>query len=193
MNHLPDSLLCTCAYGLRSWSQLDDVERRNWASCVGKLKGFDFRDKETQCSSINDLAKRKIRFQRWDALGDKGKRAKSLRELREIINADLAANPPTTEELETAIGCAAVEAHRQGYLLLAVAPDLRSDNAASLMEKVYGSTRRLLGVPPKQRARLEAEWLKHISQFEDEEVSCDAAYAQTFARYRRAVDGIRFN
>jgi hypothetical protein len=109
-----------------------------------------------------------------------------------ILNANRAANPPTAEEWEAAIAYRAVEAHRQGYLLLAVAPDLQSDYAASLMQKVYGSAKRKFA-SPKQRARWK-DWLPLIAKFENEELLRDKKIkkSQAFIRYRRALDGIHF-
>ena len=183
------SLSCTCLFGLKSWAMLDWTTRRNWETTVGHLKGLDFRWEELQCRSINVLADWKIRDQREDALGDKVKGKRRGAEVGAIINADLATNPPTPEEWEAAIGYRSIEAYRQGYLLLAVAPDLQMDKAVSLMKRVYGSTRRRYA-SPKQRARWE-NWLPLITSFEDAELS-HKAYAQEFARYRRALDSLHF-
>jgi type I restriction enzyme R subunit len=54
----------------------------------------------------------------------------------------MAVNPPTPDEWESAIAARAAEAYRQGYLLLAVAPDLQSDKADSLLSKVFRYTKR---------------------------------------------------
>jgi hypothetical protein len=184
----PRSLYWTCLLGLKSWAQLDYTERDNWETCVGYLKGFDFRDEELQCRSITELAEWKIRYEREDTMVDKVKE-KKRREIGEIISTDLAANPATQGEWESAIARQAVQAYRQGYLLLAVAPDLQAEKAASLMEKVYGSTRRRYA-KPKQRARWQ-NWLHLIASFEDAETS-HKAFAQEFARFRRALEGIHF-
>lgn len=188
--HMSPSLYWTCLFGLNSWATLDYTDRVNWKCSVGFLKGLDFRWEELQCRSVNELAEWKIRDEREDALGDKVKGKRRGKEIGEIINADLAANPPTVEEWEAAIAYRAVEAYRKGYLLLAVAGDLHAEKAASLMEKVYGFARRSYA-NTKQRARWE-DWLPIITLFEDAEASRDKAKNQVFARYRRALDGIHF-
>ena len=189
---VPHSLYWTCLFGLKSWAQLDYTDRSNWKFCVGQLKGLDFRDEELQCRSINKLADWKISDQREAVLGDKVKGVRRGLEMGKILNANRAANPPTAEEWEAAIAYRAVEAHRQGYLLLAVAPDLQSDYAASLMQKVYGSAKRKFA-SPKQRARWK-DWLPLIAKFENEELLRDKKIkkSQAFIRYRRALDGIHF-
>ena len=200
---VPCALYWTCLFGFKSWAKLDYTERKNWQGAVGYLKGLDFRSKELRCRSINDLAHWKIVVARKSALRQNGqiinedalhqldnvKWDAALNKNLQILHSDLAANPPTAEEWEAAIAYRAVEAYRQGFLLVAVAPDLESNTAASLMEKVYGSARRSYA-RPKQRARCR-DWLPIIASFEDAEVS-HKAYAQEFARYRRVLDGIRF-
>jgi len=99
-------------------------------------------------------------------------------------------NPPTAEEWEAAIGNRAVEAYRQGNTLLAVAPDLKADKAASMMKKVYDLTERRKA-SPKQKARWQ-DWLPLISQFEESVTKRQKDTSQVFIRYRRAVDGICF-
>jgi len=198
---VPPSLYRTCLFGLKSWAKLDYTDRKNWESCVGYLKGLDFRQGELQCRSINVLAHWRIIDERKDALRKKGqindnahaqtheKWEAAYDKNLSVLHNDLAVNPPTAKEWEAAIGYRAVEAYRQGYLLLAVAPDLQGDKAALLMEKVYRSTRRMYP-SPKQRARWQ-NWLPLITSFEDAEMS-HKAYAQQFARYRRALDSLLF-
>lgn len=189
---LPPSLYWTCLFGLKTWAQLDYRERLHWKFCVGSLKGLDFRDEELQCRSLNELADWRISDQREDALGDKVKGVSRGLEMGKIIQANRAANPPPPEVWEAAIAFRAVEAYRQGYLILAVAPDLPSDKAASLMQKVYGSTKRRFA-SPKQRARWN-DWLPLIAKFENEELQRGGKIkkSQAFIQYRRALDGIRF-
>lgn len=187
---VPPSLYWTCLLGLKSWEKLDYTERINWKFTVGILKGLDFRDVDLQCRSLNDAANWKIRFQREDALGDKVKGKRRGQEIGAVINADLAANPPTTEEWETAIVASALGAYRRGYLLFAVAADLSAKKAGSALERAYPSARRHYG-RAEQRARWQ-DWLPLIAAFEDAETS-EGAYSQTFARYRRAMDGIDFD
>jgi hypothetical protein len=188
----PQSLYWTCLTGLQSWAKLTYTERGNWRCSVGILKGLDFRWEELKCRSITLLADWKIRDQREAKLGDKVKGVKRGQEIGRIINADLAANPPTIEEWNDAIAYWAVKAYRQGYVLLAVAPDLTPDKAASVMKKAYRE--HLCFYPPAnsvQRARPE-QWLPLIEEFEDDETSPSKAKSQVFARYRRALAEIRF-
>lgn len=201
---VPSSLYWTCLVGLKSWAKLDYVERKNWQSNVGNLKGLDCRWEELQCRSINQLAHWKIIDERKATLRKKGQindnpheqpddeweanRKKNL----SVLHNDMAVNPPTAEEWEAAIAYRAVEAYRQGYLLLAVVPDLQSDKAASLMQKVYGSTKRRFA-SPKQRARWN-NWQPLIAEFENEELQRGGKLkkSQAFIQYRRALDGIIF-
>jgi hypothetical protein len=186
------SLYWTCLLGLKSWAKLDYTDRRNWEFCVGYLKGLDFRDEELHCRSIKQLANWRIRCQREDALGDKVKGKKRGREIGEIISADLAAKPPTVEEWDAAIAQSAIEAHRRGYVLLAVAPHLAVNKAQSVMTRKYHEHLELYPpLHPKQRARWE-DWLPIIAEFEDAEANGPKAKSQVFARYRRTLDAIRF-
>ena len=202
---VPSSLYWTCLVGLKSWAKLDYVERKNWQSNVGNLKGLDCRWEELQCRSINQLAHWKIIDEREAALRKKGQindnpheqpddeweanRKKNL----SVLHNDLAVNPPTAEEWEAAIGNRAVEAYRQGYTLLAVAPDLKADRAASVMAKTYHDCLRFYRPSQhKKRARFEG-WLFIISEFENDEANLKKkAKSQVFVRYRRALDGIQF-
>lgn len=196
---VPHSLYWTCHFGLRSWAKLDYTNRENWKSSAGYLKGLDLRDKDLQCRSINELAhwriidERKATLRKKRHINDysyketaeerKAARNKNL----SVLHNDLAVNPPNADEWQAAIAYRAVEAYRQGYLLLAVAPGLQSDKGALLMQKVYGSAQRKYG-RPKQRARWQ-DWLPLISAFEDVPTS---PKSPVFVRYRRALDGIHF-
>ena len=201
---LPHSLYWTCLFGLKSWTQLEYSERRHWVSNAGCLKGLDLRCETSQCQSITERANWKIIDDRKDALRKKGLtkdtthikandewEAANDKNLSALHN-DMAVNPPTAEEWEAAIAYRAVEAYRQGYLLLAVVPDLESDKAASLMQKVLGATKRRFA-SPKQRARWD-NWLPLIAKFENEELQRGEKFkkSQAFIQYRRVLDGILF-
>lgn len=201
--HEPPSLYWTCLVGLKSWAKLDYVERKNWQSNVGNLKGLDFRCKELQCRSINQLAHWKIIDERKVKLRKKGQINDSLHEQPDdrweenrkrnlsVLHNDLAVNPPTAKEWEAAIGYRAAEAYRQGYVLLAVAPGLTGEKLKSVVSKNYHQDlRRYVRTKPKSRSRWE-DWLPLIGSFEDAETS-QQAFAQEFARYRRVLDGIQF-
>ena len=201
----PHSLYWTCLFGLKSWAKLDYTERENWKFSAGYLKGLDFRDEDLQCYSINQYAHWRITDERKAALTKKGQinelnyeqtpeeRKAARKKYLSVLHNDLAVNPPTAEEWEVAIGNRAVEAYRRGYALLAVAPDLKADKAASVMAKIYRDHLRLYRPSRhKQRARWK-DWLSIISEFENDETnSKKKAKSQVFVRYRRALDGIRF-
>jgi hypothetical protein len=186
---LPPALYWTCLLGLRSWAKLDSTEQSNWKASAGSLKGLDLRDEELQCRSIIQDADCEIRSQRRNALGDKVK-GRTSQETGKIVNRDLAVNPVTPEEREAAIAHRSVEAFRQGYLLLAVAPDLHSDIAGSIMEKVYGFARRR-DAQTKKRARWK-DWLPLVAAFEEAESTNGKQTSQVFLRYQRVINGISF-
>lgn len=183
---LPVGLSGTCLFGLKSWDKLDYTDRENWKCYARHLKGIDFRPTEDVCCSVDEVARWKIRFRREDKLEHKPRKTKPSRAIGDLVNADLAANPPTAKEWEAAIAESAVEAYRRGDLLFALAPDLTAKQCGSYIESLYSSTRKRFG-KPKQRSRWQ-DWLPLIEAFEDG----DTAYSQTFARYRRAVDSVRF-
>jgi hypothetical protein len=186
----PPSLHWTCLLGLKSWEKLDWTDRRNWESSVGLLKGLDFRSEDLQCKDIKLFAHWKIIDQREDALKD---RAKTFEDLQILTKKNLATNPPTAAEWEAAIAQRAVEAHRKGFVLLAVAPDIAKDKVGSVLAKKYGE--HLILYPPlrpNQRPRWE-NWLPLISAFENVVVGRQKQTGkQEFVRYRRVLDGIHF-
>jgi hypothetical protein len=173
---LMNSLGWTCFYGLKSWANLTLAQRESWKRSVGKIKGLDFRWDIDTCESVSS----RLAFEAWSPLN------KLINPLCPLTN------PQTASEWETAIAHWAVEAHRQGKVLLAVAPDLDSKKAGQLMVKTYRDHLRLYApATPPQRARWE-QWLDLIEEFEDDETSPAKAKSQVFARYRRAVVEIRF-
>jgi hypothetical protein len=110
-----------------------------------------------------------------------------------LVEKDIVQHPPDTKTIEAAIARRAVEAHRNGYVLLAVAPDLAAGKAKSLMLGEYHE--HLKSYHPAKTARRVRwqDWLPLISSFEDAELQQGGAKSsQVFARYRRVVDGIRF-
>ncbi len=185
----PPSFHWTCLLGLNSWEKLDYRDRENWKASVGKLKGLDFRDEGEQCRSLRVLANWKIIDQRKELLKKDGA---TFTETSLLARQDLAKNPPTDKEWEQAISQRAIEAHREGYILLAVVPDLSEKIAAKILVKKYEEHRSFYLVSePKQRARWE-EWLPLISEFENAATSKSGVKSQLFARYRRMADSIRF-
>jgi len=197
--------------GLQSWPGVNKYDRAIWMLSSHGIKGLDMRDEawnapfmellgnlsllderiavDKPCHAINTVARLSILGQRITA---SEREAKTCEEQMDIVRKGLATNPLTADEWEAAIAQCAVAAHRKGYLLLAVAPDLKAEEAESVMAAKYKehSEQRLPG-KPKQRPRRE-DWLPLISEFEDAETSPHKAKSQVFARYRRALDGIRF-
>jgi hypothetical protein len=183
-----DKLYWTCRMGLKSWAKLDDTDRQNWKSAIA-LKGLDLRSEYFQSEFLNEVADLRPAVERIWGLRDKWV-GKSEEEMLEIVEADAIAHPPTAGGRADALVKATLEADRRGDLLFALAPDLTPKRAGALIEKIYRRARRSYGKPP-HRARWQ-EWLPLIAAFEDAEVS-HGAYSQTFARYRRVIDGIDFD
>lgn len=187
---LPPSLYWTCLLGLKSWAKLDWTDRRNWEWCAGRLKGLDFRREDQQCWCLKLKAYYRIRHDREAVLNIR--ETKRRKEVARLVNESLKTNPPTAKEWEAAVAQQAIDAYREGQILLAVAPDMAADKAGALMLKKY---REHLSIyppaRPKQRARWE-DWLPLISQFEEAEAHTRGAKSQVFVHYRRALEGIRF-
>lgn len=60
----------------------------------------------------------------------------TVEEVDRLVNEDMMIkNPPTMREMEAQIKQEAVMAFRNGFLLMAVAPDIAKDDAESLMAK----------------------------------------------------------
>jgi len=152
------------------------------------MKGFDFRPPESLCRNITSLARLAINQQREEAhkaLAD------CIPELSGLNWLGLLADP-TDREWEEAVAQYAVEVHRQGYILLGVAPDLAAEKAGAIMAAEYRNHLRMYPRPkPLERARCES-WLAIISEFEEDQASSAKAKAQVFARYRRALDAVSF-
>lgn len=173
---------------LKSWPKLTNSERGKWKSSLGKLKGFDLRAKESLCRNITRLAHLAIYSQRGEANKAFVKSSPILKGLAWFQFF----TDPTDREWDEAIAQHAAEARRKGYILLGVAPDLPAGKAGAILAAEY--RKHLRTYPPLQtrgRARWE-DWLPLIAAFEDAERSQHKGRNQIFARYRRAVDGIRF-
>jgi len=183
---------CLGSIGLKIWPKLTPDERELWLDEAGNMKGVDCRDEVEQCYSIILLALGRIQVRRAIALKRKAKtKGMTNEEFGQFLAQDLIKNPPPTEAVEAAIARRAVDAYRKGDWLLAVAPDLPAEKAASLLRQNYRD-HSALNWAPKQRARCE-NWLPLISAFEDAETADPrGAKSHLFIPYRRAVDGIRF-
>ncbi len=193
IRHLPKRLVIhpipfLCLYGLESWSKFGSLKQRAWQICVGNLKGVDCRDDSKKCFSIGDAASLAIEIKR--AFTTKKYQKEKLQTVSRLIEEDMIKHPPSIIEKEAEIKRAALAAYRCGYLLIAVAPDIATDNAESLMAKEFTKYRKENQIH-KLRARWE-NWLPLISNFEDAETSRKKVKSQLFNRYRRMVDGIIF-
>jgi hypothetical protein len=178
------SLRYTIRYGFKSWPKLTGSEQTEWKSSLRNLKGFDFRPEQSRCHNLTSFA------------------LSSIYEHRE--HGPMASLPfglggpgwlhwnPTDDEWKEAIAEAAVQAHREGYVLLAVAPDLAPDKLRSAVAKNYRNHLRLYPpAKPVQRARVE-QWLPLIADFEDAEAGRQKQTRQQFIRFRRALEGLSF-
>jgi hypothetical protein len=188
LSEFQPSLHCTRCLAMKSWLNLTDSERTKWKSSIRKARGLDLRPDESVCRNLTSLAGSTIAQRRVEA----AMAPDSLLPYGLNTSAFSLYFDPTDEEREAAIAKAALEAYRQGYLLLAVAPGLATEKLQSVVSKNYREHFRS-DSPPKrsQRARWQ-DWLSLISEFEDDELKRGGAKNQVFARYRRTVDQIRF-
>jgi hypothetical protein len=107
---------------------------------------------------------------------------------------DVFKHPPSDQEFETEFIKEALDAYRQGHLLIAIAPDLATKNAELLLAKTYRLHWSFK--PPEQRKRWWKKWPLRISEFENEVLnrpSNEKINPQIFVHYRRAMDGITFS
>jgi hypothetical protein len=174
---------------MKSWPKLTESEQREWKSSLGKLKGFDFRPKESLCRNITSQAPLAVEQERTEAHKTFTEMFPGLPDIGYLCG--YFANP-TDREWKKAIAHCAVEACRGGYILFALAPDLAAAEAGALMVAAYRDYLKLY--PPanrRQRARPQ-DWLALISAFEDDVARGPKTNPQIFAQYRRVLDGIRF-
>jgi hypothetical protein len=183
------SLLWTRRLAMRSWVKLKKSERREWKSNIGKLKGLDLRPQESLCRNLTRLARLAIVQQRAD---------------EERIWMENLSGPycglgwlpglksPTDREWEAAIAQCAIEAYRQGYVLLAVAPDMAAHKAHIVLLKEFQEHLKLYPAAKAFQRSRSQDWLPLISKFEDAEARRDKQREQLFVRYRRVVDAIQF-
>ena len=178
--------------GLKPWIRLSTLEQHGWGLCAGNLKGLDFRHASDRCFSIRtEVLTRmglKILFDR-----QKEYHKMTVERACRLIEKEMVKHPPRAQKIEAAIARCAVEAHRRGYVLLAVAPDLAAGKAKSVILEEYHEHLKLYH-PAETACRVRwQDWLPLISAFEDAELQQGGVKAsQVFARYRRVVDGIRF-
>jgi len=195
LNGLPEALACLCCIGMNSWPKLTRRAQQYWRCKAGSIKGVDCRDDSSKCVCIYEEAMEALILNRAKALKPKEKTAcESI--LWRLVDQEFANDLPTVEEVEFAILREALTAHRNGHLLISIAPGLRMDTAAKLMGQKYREHQKLTGngveTKGKKRARPET-WLSAISEFDTDEASRDKAKTQIFVRYRRISDSIQFD
>jgi len=179
----PESIRWLCLIGTRSWPTLRKGDKEVWASVAYGLKALDTRRERESCYCINSPDLDSVM---WPTEPPKlgllkvSKPFDSAPELRK-------SNKRAYSRAEAEITRHAIVAHRQGYLLIAVVPDLVPARALHMFGKVYKENAK--GAPPsnKERARWK-DWLRLISQFE----KLGKQTNQPSIHYRRAIDGIRF-
>jgi hypothetical protein len=178
--------------GLKAWPQLTPDTQEMWVDSAGNMKGVDCRDPNEQCYPICLLAPSRLQVRRLCEIAKRPEvKGMTSAELYQFAAQDLIKHPLPVEEVEAAVARMAVEAYRKGHCLLAVALDLPADKAAALMAENYRHLPRL-NRNRKQRARSE-NWLALIAEFEDAETTiAGGVKSQSFVRYRRAMDGLRF-
>jgi len=157
--------------GLSSWPKLTSGQKALWKTFAGNLKGVDSRNDDEKCFDIEwqDENNRMAEFKRGAGI-------------------------PSVADIKAGIARRAVEAYQQGFVLLAVAPGLAQDEAAALLSQKYHEhllVSRAVRGAGKQRSR-HGNWLDLISAFERAAATNAKDMAQVFARYRRAMDGVRF-
>jgi len=181
----PEPIRVLCLIGLKSWRQLSEQDRRLWSSAAGKTKGVDCR---TDIEACYCLANPELERVMWPSdplkpglviLYGLSKRKMSKRKMLERIFSD---------PLEAEVAQRAIEAHRQGYVLMAVASDLEPDRAKALLFKTYRHYR-VMARTITRRAR-SGNWLDLICEFEGETLSKGQAKSDVFIHYQRVIDSI---
>jgi hypothetical protein len=162
MRHAPPAIVCLAQIGLKPWPKLSAGEKNLWKTFAGALKGVDCRNDEEKCFSVN-----------WQGDCDP---------LRQVMRMKSGETPLPPHALDGGIGERAIAAYHQGYVLIAVAPDLAQEEAKRLLAEGAG----------KNRAR-HGNWLDLIAEFEQDAATKYRAKAEVFKRYRRAVEGVDFN
>jgi hypothetical protein len=186
---LPSAVHCLCLIGLKTWRDLTGREMDFWIDTVGSIKGVDCRSDLERCCSLNNEVIIDVLVGLAAKLKHRHK-AKSHTEFNRLVARDFVKCNFSDQEYEQAIAEYAKFAIRNDYLVIAVARDLRTDEARLLLERQYREHQRLYRVL-KQRSRY-PNWLPLISEFENNEITQQKDTTHAFVRYRRAVDLIHF-
>jgi hypothetical protein len=173
----PKPLHCLCLIGHQSWPALSGRDRDYWKASAGKIKGVDCRDVNERCISLDTMACGRLAVAK-------------MRTAKAALDVALKNYSPSSEELEKEIASLAIDEHRQGNWLFSIAPDLKHDEARSLLAVAYSQIQKI-AVTPKKRTRWE-NWLPIITSFERDERSHGGAKSTVFTSYRKIMRGIEF-
>jgi hypothetical protein len=174
-------------FGLKAWPNLDSNEQSFWSSYAGNMKGIDCRDSTERCYSIQDSVSTQLALKR--AFTKKELKHMTIDKLDSPLWKEMAKHPPSTVEMESEIKRLSVTAYRNGFMLMAIAPDLHKKNAAKLMKKEY--KQHLIATQEhKQRLKKPKNWLALISEFEDAVIGPNGAKSPLFNRYRHMINSI---
>jgi hypothetical protein len=177
----PDVLLapiaCLRDIGLKPWPKLIEREKASWKQCMGSLKGVEMRPDSAKCYSVTRLA---LAIAHVSTTGD-----------NRLDNFKL----PTPALAEQFVRVSAAIAETQGFLIIAIAPDLPQEEAASLLAREYQRHRKSTAAKPRARCY---HWLDLITRLEDNMKSppkgaeAVAAANEIVRRYRRVMESLRF-
>lgn len=174
LSNLSAAIICLGDIGMKSWPKLTPGQKAMWKQCAQNLKGVDCRTDEEKCC---DLV--------WQGEGEP---------LNQLVTLKKGAGFPAAADLEASIAQRAIEAYRQGHVLLAIAPGLAQDEAEALLANKYGEHRlfdKAVHGVGKQRVRPN-DWLRLIAQFDDAASSSGGVNSRGFHPYRKAIDGLCF-
>lgn len=203
LGNKPKAVQRLCLIGLLPWPKLSARNREYWISSCGKLKGVDTRDPIEKCTNIIHSAAGMAVVEsitqnghRPLSTGFTAKRKTSRRRSR--ANADQsplfefakAIEPSLKPKIAAHVARLAIETCQAGHFLFSVAPDLKYEEAITLMSETYREAQKGYD-DAKSRSRWES-WLPAIEAFEGAEMSQHGAKSPTFTRYRRVIDGVTF-
>jgi hypothetical protein len=177
------SLRITCRLAMKSWPKLTEKEKEDWELNIGKVKGFDLRPAKSLCVNVTESAHLAV----WQA---HDKAAEYLSGTK-YPGCGLGWYP-RDNEYELAVAEQAIEAYRNGFVILVVAPGLKPKKAKEAVAKLYGEHLKLNPSGSRGHRARYSQWLPLISEFEDAETSAHKAKSQLFAHYRRLIEGIQF-
>lgn len=183
-----EALRCLCLIGSKPWPLLSEKDQRLWSSAARKMKGVDCRSVRESCYR---LPSSNLEIAMWPsdppthglqilddciAPGPQGKRLRF-----------------SDDPLEAEIARHAIGAHRQGYILIAVASDLTAEKAAPALVETYREHPDLYPQGKSGQRAYWKKWLLRILAFENAETNrAQKAKSQVFNLYRIALEGLFF-